>query len=504
LGANPENIASQITAIELFSEEASKARKALSALTKHHTRDAIHTGDFFAWLQPKTTGQYTVAVGNPPFVRYQSIPEPSRSLAMGLMEEAGLKPNKLTNFWVPFVVGVTRVLAPGGRLGLVIPAEILQVFYAAQLRAYLMDMFESIQVYTCNDLVFQDAEQEVVVLLASGKRSASGGGHHCRINVVQRKSQAELVSESAPLQADSRESKKVVSRDSEKWLKYLLSSREIDFMRELRGKNPAVTRLSSHASVDVGIVTGKNEFFVLSRSQVATLGLHEYVRPIVSKAIQLEGAVLTKKDMQALCKSDQRVFLLYLNDLPRVSLSSSLLSYISAGEKSGVHSGYKCSIRKPWYTVPDGWEPSCFLFRQIHGFPRIVINEAEATATDTIHRLTCRGEANAIVPQLYNHLFAASAEIQGRSYGGGVLELEPSEAESLLVPKAIGSALPISEVDKLIRMGNLNAVLEQHDRMILRENLGLTVSECRLLSEIWKKMRDRRHARRSKASPMRA
>ena len=44
----------------------------------------------------------------------------------------------------------------------------------------------------------------------------------------------------------------------------------------------------------------------------------------------------------------------------------------------------------------------------------------------------------ALAASLYKYLTAASAEIDGRSYGGGVLELEPTEAERLLVPAKLG------------------------------------------------------------------
>src|SRR6202035_1961016 len=68
-------------------------------------------------------------------------------------------------------------------------------------------------------------------------------------------------------------------------------------------------------------------------------------------------------------------------------LSPALASYIRQGEAGGVHRGYKCSIRSPWYAVPAAWIPEGFVFRQIHDFPRVVRNEAAATSTDTIHRL---------------------------------------------------------------------------------------------------------------------
>ena len=124
-----------------------------------------------------------------------------------------------------------------------------------------------------------------------------------------------------------------------------------------------------------------------------------------------------------------------------------------------MNRGYKCSVRTPWYAVPSVYVPDAFVFRQIYDFPRIVLNRAEATATDTIHRLRSYGsDPSAIVANSYSYLTAASAEIEGRSYGGGVLELEPTEAEKLLMPATLGDAMPIEESDGLIRAGRLEAV----------------------------------------------
>jgi len=59
-------------------------------------------------------------------------------------------------------------LSVGGRLGMIVPAELLQVTYSAQLRKYLVDRFERIEIVACNEMFFPNAEQEVVLLFAEG------------------------------------------------------------------------------------------------------------------------------------------------------------------------------------------------------------------------------------------------------------------------------------------------------------------------------------------------
>ena len=143
------------------------------------------------------------------------------------------------------------------------------------------------------------------------------------------------------------------------------------------------------------------------------------------------------------------------------------------------------------------WVPDGFVFRQIYDFPRIVLNGSGATSTDTIHRLKTRtAKPERVIANTYTWLTAASAEIEGRSYGGGVLELEPTEAERLLVPAQLNGAMPLAEADRLIRSGRLDAVLEENARIILKGHMGLSDTDCAALRAIWTKMRDRRMARR--------
>jgi adenine-specific DNA-methyltransferase len=276
-----------------------------------------------------------------------------------------------------------------------------------------------------------------------------------------------------------------------------LSEREISFMRALRASKE-VTTLLTHASIDVGVVTGKNEFFVLDREQARHLGVEQYTIPLVSRSSHLRGAKLNATEWNELGKAGDRVLLLNLAPLNGSRLPGKLRSYIQHGEKREIHKGYKCSIRTPWYAVPSIWTPDGFAFRQIYDFPRLVLNRADATSTDTIHRLSCKSNPERVIANCYTHLLAASAEIEGRSYGGGVLELEPTEAERLLMPAQLHKAASLNEADKLIRAGRLDEVLRENDRLILMEGMGLSKRDCATLRAIWVKMRNRRMARSPK------
>jgi adenine-specific DNA methylase len=346
-------------------------------------------------------------------------------------------------------------------------------------------------------LFFEKAEQEVLLVLAEGARDTTPGLNVCRITLTETGKVSEITSASpSAILADA--SPKTVRHDHEKWLKYFLTEREIGFMRELRVSD-AVATLKEHAAVDVGVVTGKNEFFVLNGGEASNLELSAYTMPLISRAAHLKGARINEPEWWALSTCGDRVHLLHLAPLNGSRPTGALDRYIRSGEAKRIHKGYKCSIRVPWYVVPSVWVPDGFVFRQIYDFPRVVVNQARATSTDTIHRLRCRAKPERLVSNIYTHLTAASAEIEGRSYGGGVLKLEPSEAERLLVPKQLRAALPLAECDSLIRGGQLERVLAENDRLILQREMGLSRAECGMLRDIWMKMRNRRLARSRKA-----
>ncbi|WP_207553567.1 Eco57I restriction-modification methylase domain-containing protein [Teichococcus deserti] len=495
LGLPGPAIADRLTGVEVIGSEADRARDRLRPLLGLRAQDAVSTSDFFEWWQETSQPAFDVVVGNPPFIRYQTFPEPHRSRAMAIMGAVGLTPNRLTNIWVPFVVTAALSLRPGGRMALVLPAELLQVTYAAQLRSFITDRFARVDVVACNELFFDKAEQEVVLLLADGARAEALEVNDCRVALTEAATVAEIMRQTAA-EVLAAAQPKTIRHDHEKWLKYFLTASEIAFMRELRTA-PITTAMQTHASIDVGVVTGKNEFFVLSADQVEELGLGGYTTPLVSRSVQLKGTRLGEADWSKLAAAGDRVHLLNVTADQAGRLTEALRRYIRYGESKEFHKGYKCSIRSPWYKVPSVWTPDGFMFRQIYDFPRIVLNSSGATSTDTIHRFTCRtAQPEQVIANTYTWLTAASAEIEGRSYGGGVLELEPTEAERLLMPTELNGAMPIAEADRLIRVGRLDAVLEENARIVLRGHMGLSEADCATLRGIWTKMRDRRMARR--------
>jgi hypothetical protein len=90
-----------------------------------------------------------------------------------------------------------------------------------------------------------------------------------------------------------------------------------------------------------------------------------------------------------------------------------------------------------------------------------------------------------------NSLTALSAELEGRHYGGGVLELVPSEIERLLVPNPEKIKPNLKALDRSVRDLKSDSVLVQQSSHVLGD-LGVSKQDQEELYQGWDKLRNRR------------
>ena len=463
-----------VQGVELFPDEA--------AMAVARTGADVAIGDFFTWFDRWKHGAFDGVAGNPPYIRFGHWTEPTRSDALDFMRSVGMRPNKLTNAWVPFVVASVVACRAGGRVGLIIPAELMQVGYAAELREYLIDNCTEVNVVTFKRLVFPGILQEVVLLLA-----VTGTGP-ARIQVVEVEDATALVS----LEIGTA-SVRAPLHEKEKWTKYLLDPEQVEAVRSLR-TDKRMSPMENFASVDVGVVTGRNSFFVMTPEDAETRGVEALTVPLVARSAQLSGIVYTDRDHR---EATGRTALLDARGI-NIRAHAGLRDYVALGEEQDVHTGYKCRIRKEWWVVPSIWEADAFMLRQIHTHPRVIANNTTATSTDTVHRMRMVEGVDAarLATASFNSITFAMSEVVGRSYGGGILELEPSEAEELRVPDP--SLVPddlVKIVDDLVRAKRIDDALDAVDKAVLIDRLGFTQDEVSAARAAWVTLRDRRNGR---------
>lgn len=483
LGCGDNAIAEHLVGIELDSNEAQKA--CIYAAT-------IKNEDFFTYYRDNIDEQhhYDVILGNPPFIRYQNFNSTYREVAFELMNKFGFHPNKLTNIWLPFLVLSSMALAPNGRIGMVIPAELFQVNYAAEARLFLSEFFDKLTLITFKRLIFDELQQEVILFLGE-KTSIEKGIRVVEldgIDELDRKGQSCIVCNEI----------KLLDHNTEKWTKYYLTNQEIAILRKLQ-LDDRITPATELFEVNVGIVSGENDFFVANKSLVSKHGIETSVLPIISKSEQVKGIEVTHEDFLEAERIGKRVFLFAPDDKEVEDLSIEEQEYIAWGKTKEYHSNYKCRIRKRWYIVPKTWIPEAFILRQVNLYPRIILNSANLQVTDTLHKARFNDgiSPQSVVCAFLNSYTLALSEITGRSYGGGVLTFEPGEIRKLRIPMRDAEQLDMKQIDSWVRKGEIQKVLDYTDNVLLKQALMLTEDEIKMLRNIWIKMRQRRLNRKS-------
>jgi adenine-specific DNA-methyltransferase len=133
------------------------------------------------------------------------------------------------------------------------------------------------------------------------------------------------------------------------------------------------------------------------------------------------------------------------------------------------------------------------MLKRAHDTPRLIINRIGAYTTDTAYRIRARDVvAEKLVSNFINPLTALSAELEGRHYGGGVLELIPSEIERLAIPLPAKAQVDLVDLDKAIRSLPTQQVLARQGKVVLGA-LGLSKIKQDQVLEGWRKLKDRRH-----------
>jgi hypothetical protein len=230
-----------------------------------------------------------------------------------------------------------------------------------------------------------------------------------------------------------------------------------------------------------------------------------YFRPVIRRPASVTGLKATNRGLQALKQQDKDCLLLYPPpDISKTPIS--LRKYIEQGEEAGVSSAWKCKSRDPWYVVPHVEAPAAFMPCMSASWPRLIVNKSNYTCTNNILKLSWKHRRPALdwtrlALGTLSSLCQLSAELVGRSYGGGVLKLEPTELTRLTVPLLPVEVIePLAEqVDNLLRQNNLNEATDVVDEALASINSKFSAKSLELLRAARKKLflRRRQHRRDS-------
>jgi len=455
------------------------------------------SSDFFELNTPNQLGSrlpYVDAViGNPPFVRYQMHSGDARIRSREAALRQGVRLSGLASSWAALLLHSCGFLKPKGRLAMVLPAELLTVGYAEPVRQWLKSRFEQVHLVLFDRLQFDDATEKVVLVLAKGE-----GG--CDAFSLYYLDDADDLAKIRPM-----ENLSVTPAASGKWTDLLLPNRQRQLFKQATSQH--FSSLSTYGTPELGTVTGSNAYFVLDEATRLKYGLveSEHVRKVCPPGTKhLKGLSFTLGQWSALRDAGEKVWLLHptTNDP-----SKELERYLRLGVSIGVPDAYKCSVRTPWWRPPAVSPPDLFFTYMSHRYPRLIANTARTTFVNSMHGVRLVPNAPNVARQAlpllaFNSVTMLGAEIFGRSYGGGVLKMEPREAGLLPVPhySALEESWAILARDRQglnsqLLQGRWTNVVKLVDEALLVKTLNLSRGEVTDLHDAARSLRAKRIGR---------
>lgn len=477
----------QLVGYELHEPTVAAARERLSAAG---ITAQIDQANFF---EIDGTADMDVVIGNPPYVRYQLHRGADRQRSRLAAKNAGVELNELASIWAAFVVHATSFLAAGGRMALVLPAELMFVNYAGVVRAMLLERFATVHLAVFEQRLFADAQEEVVLLLAEGYQQ----GPSAHFNLHQFRNAQDLTQ----LGSGTRH---IPQRAADRWTGSLVGLEAQGILASANAQGQFDT-LKSWGETSLGAVTGNNKWFTLNREEVQELGLAEadVIRISPPGSRHLRGLELDQAGWEQLREHGAATYLFRPSGEP----SAAGEHFVANGELANVDQAYKCRVRSPWWRVPVLSVPDLFMTYMNADTPRLTANEAGVHHINSIHGVYLGANVRELGRDVLslaslNTLTMLGAEMVGRSYGGGILKLEPREADVLPVPSIsmVQRYAPQlraikAQVRELLAAGHKQEATEVVDRIVLEQMLGLGQGAVATLRSARMNMLDRRKAR---------
>ena len=434
--------------------------------------------DFLFW-EPKQ--KFDLVIGNPPYIVRKRLNSSQAEKCKYIHVTTGLKDREVANIWTSFVIKSAEMLFDNGVLAFVLPTELLQVNYSKEIRNYLLKNFARLEIISFRNLAFEFIEQDTVILIGYKKHADEAGLYFSEASSIDELNSEELIFNKQHGDHDI------------KWSSYIFAEDEISFIKAISDKLLKVSDLCSSVA---GIVTAANGYFILSQEEVEKYDLSKYVKHIIQKGMYVNGsAELLTKDYELLKSSNKPCYILDLNNIPEDSFTERLRAYLQIGEQKNIPERYKCKLRQRWFDVPSIWKSEGFFFKRGHHYPKFLVNKADVHVTDSAYRIKMKDgeDVESFAMSFYNSLTLLFSELNGRYYGGGVLEITPNEFKGLPIPRYKANQGDYKNfIQEFKKKSSIENFVVSNNNKVFSSVDGITESDISHIHKLYKKVKNRR------------
>jgi adenine-specific DNA methylase len=248
-------------------------------------------------------------VGNPPFIRYQRFNGSVRAAAGFRVREQGIHLSNLSSSWAPFLIHSISLLRNGGRLAMVIPAEIGHASYSVPVVDFLFRSFGSVMILTFRKRLSPRLSQDTVLLLAEKKGESTATLLWRDLDNVTLLHQI-MKTGRVEVEGTQRLERQALASGHLRLVRKLMAPPALDLYSKLK-VSQETTRLGDITDVGIGYVTGANDFFHLSDDTVLQYRIPgSFLRPAVRRGRDLVGIRYTAHDWLARRTQGDGVYLL--------------------------------------------------------------------------------------------------------------------------------------------------------------------------------------------------
>ena len=421
---------------------------------------------------------FNVVVGNPPYVSHHNMSDEQKKAAVKALSDNALELGGRASLWAYFVLHSLSLLKTGGRMAWILPSSFIYSEYARQVREVLSTRFERCLLINLHERLFiSDGTEEIsVITLCEGLVDSNV---HPNMQIISAANTSEM--EKVIQRWDNNKSKvksKILGGSR-------LSNSETRRLFEQLSNDNSTKQLGELYDIQIGIVSGANSFFILNSENWKKNNLREEIASyVLTKFRFAKGLTLEQADIETIHQIGEDCLLV---DTTKVdNIDGTLQKYLESFPKDKIENTTTFTRRKRsgvWHRFNDTRIPDAFFPYMQNKGTWIVINKAHINTTNSIHRLYRRDnisekDIKLSAISILSTFSQLSAEIEGRTYGAGVLKHEPSEAAKIkiLMPEIEAKKIDdtLKKIDKFLRQGLHQQARKLADDFLLDQYSGDT------------------------------
>lgn len=386
----------------------------VNGLLKHLPEANLIEIDFFDFSSEHL---FQTILMNPPYVRHQIQNLTKIKKYRAKIPQLSILNNN-ADLWAYFLVKAVSHLQQNGSIGAILPWAFLQADYARKMRKWLAESFNEIKVVALSNKYFEKADERIVVLWLEGY------GNNCRSIKIASSKNIESKIDFTELPLQNWYSEKVC----------YIGINDIEQIFSRYKSEFGFTKFFNHADIRIGVVTGAVDYFIMSKNTAKENKFKSNrLIPILSRSNELPKYLKHgKAELRVLIALRKEDHLNYPE-------------FVNRGIEDKIHLRSHSTLREPWYSVKVGNIPDAFFHYRISKIPYLLPNNKKVQCTNSIHRVYFKKltavEKKWIIVSMLSTPSQLSVEANSKTYGRGVLKIEPSSLKNTLVLKRNDSSI---------------------------------------------------------------